>query len=150
MWNDLINEASFDINIPKQLDNSDILKISDKAYVSSTLYEKRGNKFYDVVFVNNEKEYFIGRFINKEQPIKIGYNNGKILIYLDSFNNEIKKMVITKVISLYDILNDITYACTEEEALNLFDESISTEHLKNKDSLIIRNDVEKRNRLKLT
>lgn len=148
MLNDMINGINPNINVPKQIGSPEVLEIGENIYVSTTLYEKRGNRFYDVSFINKDKEFFIGRFDKEDSAIKIDYKDGKILIYLNSFNRECEKMVITKVLSLYDILDDTTYACTEEEALKLFDNNIDTKYLQNKDNLIIRRDVEKRNRLK--
>lgn len=148
MLNDMINGINPNINVPKQIGNPEVLEIGENIYVSTTLYEKRGNRFYDVSFINKDKEFFIGRFDKEDSSIKIDYKDGKILIYLDSFNRECEKMVITKVLSLYDILDDVTYACTEEEALKLFDSNMDANYLKNKNNIIVRSDVEKRNRLK--
>lgn len=137
-----------DINNPKLLYPLDTLKISEDVFVKIGLYEKRGNKFYDVFLNINDEEVFLGRFIKKFNKLKAKYNKGKILLYYDEFNENTKNMQIIEVLSLYEIIDDTFYSCTEEEALGIFDKNIDTRYLKNKHKPIYRADIEKKKRLK--
>ena len=131
-----------DINKPQLKYEPTIIRIDDKNYVSISEYSKRGNSFYDVIFNNNGKEVFIGRYNKILDNVKVMYNNGKILVYSDIKNN-----LIIKVYSLYDILDDTHYSLSEVEALQLFNPDLDTSFLKNKDRSVVRTDVEKRHRL---
>jgi len=125
----------------------EIIKINDKNYISIYEYRKDLNILFDIIFNNNGKEIFIGRFIKELNNIRAKYNNGKILVYETSFIKNIKENHITKVYALYDIVDDTFYSVTEEEALVLFDLNLCTKHLKNKDKSLIRTDLEKMKRL---
>ncbi len=129
--------------------NNDIYKINDKNYIQVKLLEKRGNKYYDVIFVNGDKEKFLGRFAKGFDLLKVSYKDGKILVYYDEFFREegINQMKVKKVLSLYDILDDVFYACSEKEALTMFDKSLSTDKLISEDNKLIRVDTEKKKRI---
>lgn len=134
-------------NTIKSIEKPIIYKIDDNNYIKTQLLEKRGTKFYDVVFYNNGKEIFIGRFFNDLDNLKVAYNKGNILIYCDKYNEKEHKYNIVEVISLYNIIDDTFYSVTEEEALSIFDDKLISVFLKNKDKRINRNDLEKRKRL---
>lgn len=134
------------INEPQKVGTPDRQVISKNIFITIQEYELRGNRFVDIVLNKDEEEKFLGRFINEENKVKTKYNNGKILMYLDKFIEN--KMQVTKIFSLYDILDDTFYSVTELEALNLFDKNIDANYLKNKDNLIVRTDLEKKKRIK--
>lgn len=136
----------YDINIPRLLEEPTIIKIGDTSYVKVCFYEKRNTKYYDVILNIDNKETFLGRFVKEFYKIKIKQKDGRILIYNDRINASKKSYEIIKVLGLYDILDDVFYSCTEEEALNLFDNKLETNFLENKNNLIVRSDVEKRKR----
>ena len=123
------------------------IKINEKSFINIKLNEKRNNKFFDVIFNLNGKEIFLGRFAKDFNIINAKYKDGKILIYYENFNQNKHCMTINKVLSLYDILDDTFYSCTEIEALNIFDSSIDSSYLKQPENLIHRSDVEKSKRL---
>lgn len=125
----------------------EIIRINDKNFISIYEYKKDLNILFDVIFNNDGKEIFIGRFIKEFNNIRAKYHNGKILVYETSFIKKIKENHITKVYALYDIVDDTFYSVTEEEALVLFDLNLCTKHLKNKDNSLIRTDLEKMKRL---
>ena len=134
-------------NEPKLLGPIETIKISENLTIKKGLYEKRGNAFYDISIVLLDKEIFIGRFPKDFNDIKIKYKDGKILVYYDELNEEYEKKIIIKVFSLYDIIDDVFYSCTEEEALTKFDDNIDTSYLKNRNNYIYRSDIEKTKRL---
>lgn len=136
------------LNIPKLIDAIEITKIGKNSHIGVGLYEKRNNKFYDVVLKLNDKEIFIGRFNKEFNKLRVKYADGKILVYYDEFSKQSNKMEIIKVLSLYDILDNTFYSCTEIEALELFDKDINSSNLKDKDNYIRHSDCEKRKRLK--
>lgn len=136
------------INTPKLLYTKEIIEIGENAKISIGTYEKRRDIFQDVVLELNNKEIFLGRFNKEENKLIVKYNNGKILIGNEEFKQEVQEMRIIKVLSLYDMLDDTFYSCTEKEALNMFDSNIDSEYLKNKDALMHRTDIEKKKRLR--
>ena len=136
------------INIPKLIGSKDILKIGNNLTVEKGLYEKRGNRFYDIVLKTNEEVIFLGRFNKEQNSIDIEYKDGKILICQRKFDNDNQVFKVIKVLSLYEILDQTFYSCTEREALNIFDPSIDTSNLINGDNSIVRTDVEKLRRIK--
>ena len=123
------------------------LKISDNLIIEKCLYQTTGNTFYEVVLKTDKNEIFIGRFTKELNNLRVTYNNGKILVYYDNFIQEERQMKVIKVLSLYDILDDIFYSCTEEEALNIFNPNIDTNYLEDPDRYIYRSDLEKRKKL---
>ena len=134
---------NYDINKPKLVHSKDIIKISDKVSIEIGLYTKRGSSFYDVVLKNNSKEIFLGRFPKMYDTVKAKYNDGKILIFNDRFDEEAKTVKIIKVHSLYDILDDTFLSCTEEEAITMFDSTLDTSGLISSQNMIYRSDIEK-------
>lgn len=135
------------IDEPKLIYNIDTIKIGEEATLKIDFYEKRGTRFYDIVLNLKDKEIFLGRFNKGEETIKAKYNNGKIIICDEKPIKGENKVGIMKVFSLYDILDDTFYSCTEIEALNAFDPSIDTSYLKDKNKPIYRSDIEKKRRL---
>ena len=136
----------YDINIPKLLEEPTIIEIGDASSIKVFYYEKRNTKYYDVILDANGKETFLGRYVREYNKVKAKYKDGRILIYNDIINASKREFEITKILALYDILDDVFYSCTEEEALNLFDNQLETNFLENKDNLIVRSDIEKRKR----
>ena len=96
-------------------------------YDKNVFYKEECNKKEVLQEFNIDKEY---------DKIKAKYNNGKILIYIDKFIQEKEKSLITNVLSLYDVVDQMVYCVTEEEALHLFDSSIDTSSLKNKERML--------------
>ena len=137
-----------DINTPKLLYPKDIIEIGEKARITVGTYEKRRDVFQDVILELSGKEIFLGRFIKDEKLLTVKYNDGKILIGYNEFKKEVEDMRIIKVLSLYEIVDDTFISCTENEALNMFDNNIDDTYLKNKDALMHRADIEKRKRLR--
>ncbi len=124
--------------------SEEINKINDSMYVKSILYLKRGDKFYDIYFVNNGIENFIGRFTQIEEKIEVLHNKDKLLICKRQYIE--KGMKIIKVLGMYNILDNMLYYCTELEALNLFDSSIDKKYLKSPKNTLYRLDIEKKRR----
>lgn len=137
-----------DFNKPKLIYQPKIIKINDGSYVSVSEYEMRGNKcFFDVELNIPSKKIFIGRYIKEYNNVTAKYKDGKILVCNEEFIQEDKKMNITDVYTLYDILDDTHYNLTKIQALNLFDQSINSTYLKDKNKSILRSDIEKKQRL---
>ena len=135
-----------DINTPKLLQPLDVIKIGEDAKIVIGLYEKRGNKFYDVTLNLKDKQIFLGRFDKTFDFFKVLYNNGKILTCYENFDKDSGSIQILEVLSLYEIVDDTFYSCIEEEALTMFDPNIDASYLRNKNNLIYRTDIEKRKR----
>lgn len=138
-----------DINIKKTMEPPEIYDISRNLSIkiqNVQVLDKIMYKYSDVILINKEleKEAFIGRFIEPISKVKVSYNNGKILVYHDEYNSEIRCDVITCVLSLYDILDDFSYSCTEKEALNIFDDNLTTDYLQDKNSSIVKSDLERK------
>lgn len=123
------------------------VKINENTNINITLNEKRNNKFFDVVLNLKNKEIFLGRFIKEFNKISAKYNEGKILIFCDEFDQKDRRMKISEVLSLYEVVDDTFYSCTEIEALNIFDNSLDTSFLKKPHNPIHRSDIEKNKRL---
>ena len=138
---------NYDINTPKII-SKNILRISDTVWIEKSLYEKRGYKFYDIELSLNSNKIFLGRFSKDYNDLDVKYNEGKILICNTKFDFESKKIVIIKVLDLYDMSDDMFYCTTEQEALNIFDSNIDTSYLTNKNKFIVRNDIEKKKKLR--
>lgn len=139
---------NYDVNEIKLIYNINTLKISEDAFIKIDLIEKRGNKFFDVILTLKEREIFLGRFDKTFDKINAKYKDGKILIFYEEYTKETEKMEIIKILSLYEIIDDMFYSCSEKEALELFDKNIDSSYLKDKDNKIYREDVEKNRRLK--
>lgn len=130
---------------PKLLNEPVVLKIGKNASVVKSHYSYRLDDYYDITFKTGDNEVFIGRFLNVyDGMINAEYNDGKIMVDVKEFND--KELVITKILSLYDIVDDMFYACTENEALKQFDSNLDNKHLKNPNNMICRQDTEKRRR----
>lgn len=134
-------------NEEKLIGTPDIYMINNSCYIGVQLKEKRGDKFFDVLLIDNDKEIFLGRIMKELENLRILINNNKVLIYSSMFDSITKEMQINKVYSLYDIDDDLFYSCTELEALNMFDSNININYLLNKNNNISRSDVEKKKRL---
>lgn len=141
-----MNNKNLDINIPKLLGPVDEIKIGENSIIEKGLYEKRGNSFYDIKLKLKDKEIFLGRFNKTFDRLSVKYKEGKILVCNEEFKADGIKIV--SVLSLYDILDDTFYSCTEEEAIQIFDPSIDQSYLKNKTRNISRTDIEKLKRIK--
>ena len=139
---------NYDVNEIKLIYNINTLKISEDAFIKIDLIEKRGNKFFDVILTLKEREIFLGRFDKTIDKINAKYKDDKILIFYEEYTKETEKMEIIKILSLYEIIDDMFYSCSEKEALELFDKNIDSSYLKDKDNKIYREVVEKNRRLK--
>ena len=144
--NNFVRET--DINAQKLLYDKDIIEIGDNVKISIGTYEKRNNIFQDVILELKDKEVFLGRFNKEDRPLTVKYKDGKVLIGYQELKKEVKGIRMVKVLSLYEMLDDTFYSCTEKEALNMFDSSMDDTYLKNRDSLIHRSDIEKKKRLR--
>lgn len=133
-------------NDKKQKGELKIIKINDQNYILIGEYEHRQNEFFDVMFKNNNKEIFLGRFSKEFNRVSAKYNNGRILIYSEELiNNE---YVMTSVLSLYDIIDDTFYSLTEEDAIKLFDPNMELSLIHKNKCLIARQDIAKRQKVK--
>ena len=132
----------------KLLSLVETIKISENAFINVSLYQKRNSVFYDVVLNLNGKEIFLGRVPQSEKKLIVKYKDGKILLAYKSHINDDEGMKIIKVLSLYEIVDDTFYSCTEKEALNIFDSSLDDSFLEEENSLIHRTDLEKKKRLR--
>ncbi|MBR6689981.1 MAG: hypothetical protein IKL65_01455, partial [Bacilli bacterium] len=102
------------------------------------------NKFHDVIFSLKGKEFFLGRFNKTFDKINVKYKDGKIIIFYEEISKQTNQMEIIEVLSLYEIVDDMFYSCTQKEALELFDKTIDSSHLKNHDERIYRTDPVKK------
>lgn len=136
------------IYVPKLKYNPDIIKIDDNNFISISEYTLKLNTFFDVIFNNNGKEIFVGRYMKEFENIGALYNHGKILVYTYKYISEKYKDYIVKVHTLYDILDDFHYITTEENALEIFDPEISKDYLEDKDRMTFRIDINKKNKNK--
>ena len=132
----------------KLLNLVETIKISENAVINVSLYQKRNTVFYDVVFNLYGKEIFIGRVLQNEKKLIVKYKDGKILLAYKSHINELEGIKIIKVLSLYEIVDDTFYSCSEKEALNIFDSSLDDSFLEEENSLMHRVDLEKKKRLR--
>lgn len=132
----------------RQLCPPEIIKISDNSYISLYTFKDRMNIVYYVTLNIKDEEKLLGKFIEDCDFTRVKYKDGKILIYSEVQDLDTSKFNIEKIHSLYDIADDTFYSCTEEEAINMFDDSLDSSHLKNKDNYIHRSDREKINKNK--
>ena len=139
---------SKDINVPKLLGPKNIIKIGENAQITIGTYQKRINVYQDVVLELKDKEIFLGRFVTEEDDLVVKYKNGKILIGREKAEKSGTKL--TKVLTLYEVIDDTFYSCSEIEALSMFDPSINGTHLQNKNTYMSRSDLEKIIRLRVS
>lgn len=134
------------LGITKALSLYDAIKIiiDDNNYISVQLFEKQRIKYYEVTFINNEKQIFLGKFYKEDYLFNVSYKNGKILIHNDEFDHGLAQMQIKEVLALYDIIDDIFYYCTEENAVKIFDETIDSSNIKRKNNKLLRSSVKRR------
>ena len=134
-----MNDNSYlGIEEPVYLYNAFNLIINENSYLNINLYEKKRIKYYEAIFYNENNEIYIGKFYKDDSIIGAKYKDGKILLYNEQFNHELRKMNITEVLALYDMEDDIFYYCTEEEALRIFDENIDFSDLKSKNKKLLK------------
>lgn len=131
----------------KAIFQPEIILIDQGKYIKIQLFEYRSKLYYEVVFVNNGSEKFIGEYERDDNRIEVAYSNGKVLVYYNEYNTNQKRMCLSKVLTLYNIDDDTFYACTEEEALNIFNPNLDSSFLNDKENFIMRVDVEKKKRL---
>ena len=130
-------------NEKKLIGTPNKININSTNYITISEFQKRNSEFYEVIFNNNGKEIFLGKFVKEYDKLNVSYRNGKILIFMENIVKE-NLHAITKVLSLYEILDDMFYSVTEENALKIFDSNLNSQFLKNKNNLIAREDLEKR------
>lgn len=135
-----------DINIPKKIGQPEIYNINRNLYIQIQNFKKRNVEYSDVFLIDkkHKNEIFIGRFIEPISKVKASYNDGKILIYHDEYNSELRCDVVTCVLLLYNMVDDINYSCSEEEALIIFDNNAITDYLENKNSSIVKIDLKRK------
>lgn len=133
-------------NAKRLIGSLTVININELNSIIIGEFKKRNNEFYDFVFNNNGKEIFLGRFVKEYGKINAKYKDGKILIYIENVvENEIN--AITNVLGLYEIIDDTFYSVTEEMALKIFDSRLNTSYLKNKNNLIAREDIKKKQKV---
>ena len=127
-----------------KLDDSWEYKIDENNKVSVKQFSQYGEEFYDITLIkNNDTELFLGRYLRHIHNIRIGYNNGRILIYYGKFDENTKKYsIITKVINLYDMEDGISYVGTEKELLNIFNPDLGTDELINPDGSVLQYNID--------
>jgi len=131
-----------DINVPKLLGPKSVIKIGENAQITIGTYQKRINVYQDVVLELKDKDIFLGRFVTEDDELVVKYKDGKILIGRE------KGTKLTKVLTLYEVIDDTFYSCSEIEALSMFDPSIDGTNLQNKNTYMHRSDLEKIIRLR--
>ena len=129
----------------------DVIHINDKLFIEKKEYKgpniTKNDRYYDVILNFPNEKIFIGRFNKTDEQLDVKYNDGKILVCLENYLHEIRKFVVVDVLSLYEVVDDTFYSCTAEEALAMFDSSIDSKYLKDKDRHIVRSDPAKRQKL---
>ena len=113
-----------------------LIEINENSYIQQQEFIERGNHFYDIYLITSNKKIFLGRFYKTEDIFEVKYNEGKIVICYIKYIEKEKCVNVVKVVSLYDIVDDITYSSSEKEALNIFDNSLNSNYLKNPDKLL--------------
>ena len=133
------------------------IKVENEDYNIVKIYFKARNEYYyDIILRarNAKSDIFLGRYMKEYRKYRIDngkeitdlgkvyfwYKNDKILIFTrDPVNNN-----IYRVLSLYNIIDDISYNVTEREALKIFDETLTSDYLKdNGNNSIFRIDDER-------
>jgi len=117
------------------------ININEKTFIKIKNYKKGASEYSIVTLHFNDKIVFIGKFSEEFDNLNAKYKDGRVLVYFG--NGEVKK-----VLSLYEMVDDTFYSCTEEEALNIFDNTLDNSHIQNNNQLICRADSEKTRRLK--
>lgn len=133
---------------PKLKYSPEIIKINDKMSIEVSEYYYRLNEYYEIVLKSDKYSFFLGRFYKIYDNIFVDYKDGKILISFKEFSAESNKMEIIKILSLYEIIDDLYYSCKEIDALELFDSEIDKKYLKNPNNYIYREDIVKKNKVK--
>ena len=107
-------------------------------------------EFYDIYVKVADEERFLGRYLRETQNLRIGYNNGKILIYYGNYDRDTQKFSkVTKVINLYNVEDDMFYPVREAEALRMFNPELTLDELLTPDgSLVYYNADNKRDKTK--
>ena len=112
------------------LDDSWEYPINQENKVIVKQFSQYGEEYFDIFLYKNNDELFLGRYLRHINNLRIGYKDGKILIYYGFFDDETKKYSkVTKVINLYNMEDGLAYVGTEIELLKLFDPSLDTREL---------------------
>lgn len=140
----MFNDPYLGITNPMPLLESLKIAVDNDKYINIQLYRKRSIDYYEVIFHNENNEIYFGKFYKDDSLIDAKHKNGKILVYTEEFNHKLRKLMISQVLVLYDIDDDIFYYCSEKDALLLFDNTIDSSGLKKPNNKILRTNVRKR------
>lgn len=138
------------ISEPKLYMHHDGCKISEEIFVTVDEYIQYDINYLLITLHKNGKKIIVGRYLKEGRNILVSYKNGNIMLYYADYNyNTYSLSKIIKVINLYDIVNDMSYAVTEKEALELFDSNLSTDNLAYPNaSLVEYNEVNNQKKIK--
>lgn len=118
------------------------IEISKENFILIKNYRKGASEYSIVsLHLKNQDVFFIGSFNEEFDNLNVKYKDGRILVYCG-----VEK--ISKVLSLYDIVDSTFYSCSEKEALNIFDPNIDDSILKESNSMIWVSDIKKKKTLK--
>ena len=118
--------------------------IDDEYYCNLLRYG--GSEYVDIYICHkgtHNKRKICSLTINDDCP-RIKYNEGKILVYNGKYNIDINDYDVLNVYKLYNIEDDMLYSVTEIEALELFDNNISKNKLKQPNRYICINKNERK------
>lgn len=118
------------------------IEVSKENFILIKNYRKGASEYSIVsLHLKNQDVFFIGSFNEEFDNLNVKYKDGRILVYCG-----VEK--ISKVLSLYDIVDSTFYSCSEKEALNIFDPNIDDSILKESNSMIWVSDIKKKKTLK--
>ena len=121
------------------------IDINELEYIEVINLKKNGSLFYDVTCHMLDNIMFVGRYQKSSDALfSARYDDDKLLIFEEKFNNQIHTMCISKVHSLYSVSDDTFYCCTEMDATNVFGIDPKFVKLDNPKRLIHRCDTYKR------
>ena len=140
----MYNDDPF-LGITKQMPlfDSTIYPIVEGKFIEIQLLKKRNEKYYEVIFHDEQNLMRFGKFSKDNNLLGVKYKNGKVLLYNENFNHEKRKMNIVEVLALYNIDDDIFYYCSEEEAIRMFDDTIDLTGLISPTKKILRTQIRK-------
>ena len=117
------------------------IEINDNTFILIKNYKKGASEYSIITLHLKDKKVLVGKFNEEFDNLNARYKDGRVLVYFG--NGDIKK-----VLSLYEMVDDTFYSCTEEEAINIFDNTLDVSHIQNKNRPIYRMDSEKTRRIK--
>lgn len=127
--------------------DSETKKIDNTNYVLKETKKINSDLVVDITLFLTNQKYFIGRYPMFQERIAFDVSNEYIIVYTWNFDSEQGKVVINKILSLYNINDKVEVVGTFKELGDKFNNSVKKQlsfEENNDDKLIYRSDIERK------